>query len=152
MQKTYQANTWFFSLFYIIVGFVAVGYGVWSMGLIKAFLYAIGFIVFISSFSFFIINFYPEDLFSQIALDSITKIKSVFKGKFILKIGKEGLQTRYDYYPYTEIKSYISGKGGSESSLILHNGNRVDLETSWLKKEEQQEVETYLNQRINAQG
>lgn len=69
--------------------------------------------------------------------------------RFVIGIYKENVKTRDGDFLYQEIKSYEVSRGGSEPYLILTNGKRVDLNISWLKKEEKQEIEEYLQKRIH---
>ena len=150
MEKAYYANTRFFNLTYVLISLAILIFGIWQAGFIVFFLYILGILIFLSVFSFFVMNFYPEHLFSGILFEIKQKIKSSGQEKFIIKLSDSYLKTNRHRFPYTEIKTYYSPRGGSEPYLILHNGNRVDLDISWLKKEDRDEVDTFLNNIINA--
>ena len=44
---------------------------------------------------------------------------------------------------------YEVSRGGSEPYLVLANGKSIDLNISWLRKVEQEEIETLLQTRIS---
>ena len=68
---------------------------------------------------------------------------------FVLGISEEGVKTKDGEYLYSEIKRYEISRGGSEPYLLLKTGRRIDLNISWLKKEEQQEIAKSLQERIS---
>lgn len=68
--------------------------------------------------------------------------------RFVIGIYEENVKTKDGDFLYEEIKSHEVSRGGSEPFLMLKNGRRVDLNISWLKKEEQEEIEMYLQDRI----
>ena len=69
--------------------------------------------------------------------------------RFVIGIYEENVKTKDGNFLYSEIARYEISRGGSEPYLILKNGRRVDLNVSWLTKEEQLEIEKYLQERIN---
>ncbi|WP_299216627.1 hypothetical protein [uncultured Dokdonia sp.] len=68
---------------------------------------------------------------------------------FVLGISEEGIKTKNGDYLFSEIKNYEISRGGSEPFLLLKTGRRIDLNISWLKKDEQLEIDRHLQERIN---
>ena len=69
--------------------------------------------------------------------------------RFVIGISKKKVKTKGGGFLYNEIKRYEISRGGSEPYLLLKTGRRIDLNISWLKKSEQQEIEMYLQKRIH---
>lgn len=62
-------------------------------------------------------------------------------GNFVIGISDKSIVTRHAAYSISEISSFNIARGGSEPYLILKNGKRIDLEISWLNKNDRVEVE-----------
>lgn len=88
-------------------------------------------------------------------VDFFTSLKNFFIGKrkirYIIGFTEDQLHTRYNSYYFKDISSYGEARGGSEAFLMLNTNKRIDLETSWLTKEEQEEIALFLNNTINGQ-
>ena len=49
---------------------------------------------------------------------------------------------------YIDIQYYRKALGGSEPYLILKDGRRIDIELSWFRKKDQQEIEQVLINKV----
>ncbi|GAA4276701.1 hypothetical protein [Aquimarina mytili] len=49
---------------------------------------------------------------------------------------------------YEQIENYFPSKGGSEPYIVTKNGEKIDLELSWLKKKDQTEIESMILKKI----
>lgn len=68
---------------------------------------------------------------------------------FVVGLYEGYIRTKDEDFLYDEVKSYEVSRGGSEPYITLKTGRRIDLNISWLKKEEKQEIEAYLQKRIH---
>jgi len=144
MTKEYHAlsSNWFYFIKLLIFG----------LALILFWQFAIGVLIFDFFIQWWQNGFGPMGYIA----DFVKNLKNFFMGKrnirFIIGFSEDQLSTRYSSYPFDDIKSYGEARGGSEAFLMLINGKRIDLETSWLTQEEQEEIATFLTHRIHGKG
>ena len=70
-------------------------------------------------------------------------------GKYVVGISDDTIQTEHSTHSVAEIKSFHPARGGSEPYLIFNNGERVDLEVSWLNSSDRREIEARLKELIS---
>ena len=70
-------------------------------------------------------------------------------GKYVVGISNDTIQTEHSTHSVSEIKSFHPARGGSEPYLIFNNGERVDLEVSWLNSSDRREIEARLKELIS---
>lgn len=70
-------------------------------------------------------------------------------GTFVVGISENEIFTNEGDFQIHDITSYHPSLGNSEPYVILTNGSRIVIETSWLKKTERLKVDTALQKLIN---
>jgi len=95
----------------------------------------------------FIINAIVGTIFILISLFIIYIV--IISNKPVITIRKETLTYRYKQLSFNEIETFHVSKGGSEPYIITKEGKRIDLELSWLKKQDQLEIEKSIQERLN---
>ena len=73
----------------------------------------------------------------------------IISNKPVVRFENEALIYRYKKISFSDIADFQKSKGGSEPYIITHEGKRIDLELSWLKKQDREEIEHFLQSQLN---
>ncbi|NAS31968.1 hypothetical protein GTQ40_13355 [Flavobacteriaceae bacterium R38] len=133
MKKIYKATNFYYFKICITILLIALA--------------CLLYIFFFSALGFgFLINTIVAGIFIIISLFIIYVV--IISNKPVIIIEKDTLTYRYKKLPFSEIEAFHISRGGSEPYILTKEGKRIDLELSWLKKQDQLEIEETLQDRL----
>lgn len=134
MNKVYKATNFYYfkiAVVIVIIAFVAFSYTTF----------------FASLFGFnSLANTVFVIVFGSVSLFAIYVV--ILSNKPVITFENDAFRYRYKKILFSEIQSYHPPLGGSEPYLITKEGKKIDLELSWLKKQDQQEIQEILLSHI----
>lgn len=86
-------------------------------------------------------------IFGLISLFAIYIV--IISNKPVVSIEQNTLKYRYHKFLFSEIDSFHPSRGGSEPYIITKEGKRIDMELSWLRKQDRQEIEEIIQTHLN---
>ena len=95
----------------------------------------------------FIVMEYSLNALAGIILGAAILLVGV-RGKPQITINATTLRTNRFKRDFSELKSYHTGRGGSEPYVISHDGKQLDIELSWFSKRDRKEIEAFIIQQI----
>ncbi len=94
-----------------------------------------------------IVNIIIASLFGLISLGAIYIV--IASNKPVISFKEDYFWYRYKKILFSNIQSFHIARGGSEPYIITKEGNRIDLELSWLKKQDRKEIEETIQSQVS---
>ncbi|AXT57638.1 hypothetical protein D1815_18465 [Aquimarina sp. AD1] len=114
-----------------------------------------GFGVFIISVFLNIVSFFIASSIFEKIITVVLIALFIISAFLIIRSNNPGITTYEDYInignqdiPYNLIQSFYPAKGGSEPYVITTDGEKIDLEISWLSKKDRIEIEKTILENI----
>jgi hypothetical protein len=132
MKKTFKANNLYYGKILLLILMITVGYLLYDF-IIVSFLGSIR---------------APWARITMFVLLGIVLLITLFVIYFVVTSNKPVVELAEDYVRYKyrkilfkDIKLFYPSKGGSEPFIVTKDNKQIDLELSWLRKEDRLEIE-----------
>jgi hypothetical protein len=132
MKKTFKANNLYYGKILLLILMITLGYLLYDF-IIVSFLGSIR---------------APWARITMFVLLGIVLLITLFVIYFVVTSNKPVVELAEDYVRYKyrkilfkDIKLFYPSKGGSEPFIVTKDNKQIDLELSWLRKEDRLEIE-----------
>ncbi|SEM05593.1 hypothetical protein SAMN04487910_3994 [Aquimarina amphilecti] len=116
-----------------------------------------GFGIFIISIFLNIVSLFVASSFFEKVIVILLIILFVISAFLIIRSNNPAIVTYEDYIrigrqdvPYNTIQNFYIAKGGSEPYVVTKDGEKIDLEISWLSKKDRIEIEKVILENIES--
>ena len=145
IKKYYEKN-------YLLWYFIKIGVLAFIIGLISLkyfFGMLILFIILIFIYHYIFDNLYPEQISKPLFKKIFLPLFNPKMNAFVIGFDENHLVFKSFKINFKKIKTFHPSLGGSEPYILIDDNSKFDIKSSWLTKEDSQEVEKILLKKIN---